>query len=232
VGWLLDRNLTNEYRFAPDLLADRDMQIIHRLFGVFMVISMLMPPLVGGLITWSWHGALTAFFWASLVRLAFQQHVTWSVNSLCHVVGERPFASRDRSTNLWPLAILSFGDSWHNLHHADPTCARHGVDPWQVDISGRVIWLLEKLGFAYDVRWPSPARLARMRSETSLAVPCSAEKQGLIWPPFRLTLNAQPTTITTPVAANSALWCSRTKDDQRIDDFPTASATAISRRKP
>ncbi len=99
--------------------------------------------------TWSWQGALTAFFWAGLVRVAVLHHVTWSVNSICHMIGERPFSARDRSANFWPLAIFSFGESWHNLHHADPTCARHGVLRGQIDISARVIWLFEKFGWAY-----------------------------------------------------------------------------------
>ena len=89
--------------------------------------------------------------------------MTWSINSVCHVVGNRPFTSRDRATNFWPLAILSGGESWHNLHHADPTCARHGVLRGQIDISARVIWAFEKLGWARDVKWPDPVRLAAKR---------------------------------------------------------------------
>jgi stearoyl-CoA desaturase (delta-9 desaturase) len=105
---------------------------------------------------------VTGFFWAGLVRVALLHHVTWSVNSICHMIGDRPFASRDRSANFWPMAILSMGESWHNLHHADPTCARHGVKPGQIDVSARLIWVFERLGWVYDVRWPTPARLARI----------------------------------------------------------------------
>jgi stearoyl-CoA desaturase (delta-9 desaturase) len=94
--------------------------------------------------------------------MAVLHHVTWSINSICHMLGKRPFATRDKSRNVWPLAVLSMGESWHNLHHADPTCARHGVLPGQIDISARVIWLLEKLGWAHEVRWPSPHRLAKL----------------------------------------------------------------------
>ena len=111
----------------------------------------------------SWAGAWSAFFWAGLVRVALLHHVTWSINSVCHVVGNRPFTSRDRATNFWPLAILSGGESWHNLHHADPTCARHGVLRGQIDISARVIWFFEKFGWARDVKWPDPVRLAAKR---------------------------------------------------------------------
>ena len=125
------------------------------------------PRVIGGLVTGSWAGAWSAFFWAGLVRVALLHHVTWSINSVCHVVGNRPVRpSRDRATNFWPLAILSGGESWHNLHHADPTCARHGVLRGQIDISARVIWVFEKLGWARDVKWPDPVRLAAKRRDT------------------------------------------------------------------
>jgi stearoyl-CoA desaturase (delta-9 desaturase) len=162
MGWLFERASTNAERFAPDLLADRDMRVIDRLFPLWVTLSIGLPTALGGLLTWSWWGALTAFFWAGLVRVSLLHHVTWSINSICHMIGDRPFASRDKAANFWPLAILSMGESWHNSHHADPTCARHGVLPRQLDISARVIWILEKLGQAYDVRWTNPARLARI----------------------------------------------------------------------
>jgi stearoyl-CoA desaturase (delta-9 desaturase) len=162
MGWIFERDLTNQRRFAPDLLADKDLRIVHKLFGVCTAATLLLPSLIAGLITMSWWNALTAFFWAGLVRVAVLHHVTWSINSICHMIGNRPFAARDRSANFWPLAILSMGESWHNLHHADPTCARHGVGRGQVDISARLIWLFEKFGWVYDVRWPTPRRLARI----------------------------------------------------------------------
>ena len=161
-GWLFGRDRTNSARFAPDLLADRDIARISRQFVIWTIVSLLAPALLGGLLTLSWWGALTAFFWAGLVRVAVLHHVTWSINSICHMIGERPFASRDRAANVWPLAILSMGESWHNLHHADPTCARHGVQRGQIDMSARLIWVFEKLGWASQVRWPTPARLARL----------------------------------------------------------------------
>ena len=164
MGWLFDRDTTNQQRFAPDLLADKTVARQSKYFWVWTLASIFGPALAGGLITMSWHGALTAFFWAGLVRIALLHHVTWSVNSICHMIGERPFAARDKSANFWPLAILSFGESWHNLHHADPTCARHGVLRGQIDISARTIWLFEKLGWATKVRWPSAQRLARIQA--------------------------------------------------------------------
>ncbi|HEY7224567.1 MAG TPA: acyl-CoA desaturase [Micromonosporaceae bacterium] len=163
LGWVLDRSLTNQERFAPDLLADRDVTRVHRTFGLWVFVSLAAPAVMGGLLTWSVWGAVTAFFWAGLVRMALLHHATWSVNSICHMVGDRPFASRDKAANFWPLALLSMGESWHNLHHADPTSARHGVLRGQIDVSARVIWLFEKFGWAYDVRWPTPGRIRRVR---------------------------------------------------------------------
>jgi stearoyl-CoA desaturase (Delta-9 desaturase) len=165
VGWLFYRELSNRERFAPDLLADKDIQRIDRQFPTLVVTSVVLPGLVGGLVTWSWQGALAGLFWAGLVRIALLHHVTWSINSICHVYGERPFETRDgdKASNFWPLAIPSFGESWHNLHHADPTCARHGVEKGQIDMNARLIWIFEKLGWASDVRWPKEDRLDAKR---------------------------------------------------------------------
>jgi stearoyl-CoA desaturase (delta-9 desaturase) len=172
VGWMFSRELSNRERFAPDLLADKDLRRVDKLFPLLVTLSLVTPAIAGGLLTWSWQGALTAFFWAGLVRVAVLHHVTWSINSVCHVYGERPFEVRqgDKASNFWPLAIISFGESWHNLHHSDPTCARHGVLRGQIDISARTIWLFEKIGAAYDVRWPKPERI-----QAKLLKPAAAE---------------------------------------------------------
>jgi stearoyl-CoA desaturase (Delta-9 desaturase) len=154
VGWMLRRELSNRARFAPDIAADRDLRLVGRLFGPLTAVSLLGPALVGWLATGTWHGALEAFFWAGVIRMTLLHHITWSVNSVCHVAGKRPFRSRDRATNFWPLALISFGESWHNGHHADPNSARHGILPGQIDPSARVIWLFERLNWAYDVRHP------------------------------------------------------------------------------
>jgi stearoyl-CoA desaturase (delta-9 desaturase) len=161
IGWLFDIEQTNQERFAPDLLADPDIVKVDQLFIKLTAVTLLLPPLVGFL--WSglhWQGALTAFFWGSLVRVALLHHTTWSINSICHTVGERPFESRDKSGNVWWLAILSMGESWHNLHHADPTAARHGALKGQIDSSARIIWVMEKLRMVHSVRWPTRERLA------------------------------------------------------------------------
>jgi stearoyl-CoA desaturase (delta-9 desaturase) len=157
--WLFNPEQTPQRKYAPDLMKDPDLVRVSRQFPFWVAVSLLIPPIAGGLLTMSWTGALTAFFWGSLVRVSLLHHVTWSINSICHTIGERPFVSRDKSSNVWWLAIPSMGESWHNLHHADPTCARHGVLRGQVDTSARVIWLLEKIGWVYDVRWPVRQRI-------------------------------------------------------------------------
>ncbi len=163
VRWLFDIERTNVHKYTPDLIKDPDVTRVSRWFLGLVAASLLLLAVLGGLLAWSWQGAVTAFFWASLVRISLLHHVTWSINSICHAMGKRPFASRDRSGNVWWLAVLSFGESWHNLHHADPTCARHGVLRGQVDISARVIRAFEMLGWAREVRWPKVERLAAKR---------------------------------------------------------------------
>ncbi len=159
MGWMFEAGQTSHQRFSPDWLADKDIRRVNRLFPVLVAVSLLTPALIVGLWTMSWQGALIALFWAGLVRVSFLHHITWSINSICHTFGKREFEARDKSRNVAWLAVLSFGESWHNLHHADPTCARHGVFKGQIDIAARCIWAVEKLGWVWNVRWPDETRL-------------------------------------------------------------------------
>ncbi|MFF7410452.1 acyl-CoA desaturase [Streptomyces lydicus] len=165
IGWLFGDDPTSHRHYAPDLLADRGIRAVDRAFPALCLVTLGLPCALGWALGGTWVTALTALLWAGFIRIALLHHVTWSVNSLCHVIGERPFRTRrhDRATNLWPLALLSFGESWHNMHHADPTCARHGVDRGQIDVSAAVIRLFERLGWVWNVRWPDPDRLAARR---------------------------------------------------------------------
>ncbi|MGP3962267.1 acyl-CoA desaturase [Nonomuraea sp. 3N208] len=167
LGWMFIDDRTSAERYAPDLLADPAMVRVGRAFPALCAVSLALPFLIGWAITGTLYGGLTAFLWAGLVRVALLQHVTWSVNSLCHVIGSRPFTTRrhDRSTNLWPLALLSFGESWHNGHHSDPSSARHGRERGQLDLTAGVIRLFERLGWATDVHWPRHDRIQRRRTD-------------------------------------------------------------------
>jgi stearoyl-CoA desaturase (delta-9 desaturase) len=165
VGWLYDWEKTDEAKYAPELVADPDINYISRTFPMWVAVSLLLAPLVGGLWGWSWQAAVTAFIWGSLVRIALLHHVTFAINSVCHITGRRPFRTRDRSQNVWWLALLSFGESWHNFHHAEPTSARHGVRMLEIDTSAMLIKAMEKLRWVSDVRWPDRATISRRRLE-------------------------------------------------------------------
>jgi stearoyl-CoA desaturase (delta-9 desaturase) len=159
VGWLFASDPTDTRRFAPDLLRDKSLVVVDKLFPALAVGSLALPFLVGWLIFGTLAGAFGAFFWAGLVRMALLHHVTWSINSVCHLWGKRPFVTNDGSGNVGPLALVSFGESWHNFHHSAPASARHGVLPRQVDLAARLIRLFEMAGWATKVRWPSSAQI-------------------------------------------------------------------------
>ena len=160
IGWLFTYTGTDTRKYAPDLIADRAIDRISRLWPMIAIISMVIPTAIGFAVD-GWSGALRAFFWVTLVRVALVHHMTWSINSVCHVWGRRPFATRDHSANVAWLAPISGGEAWHNYHHADPTSARHGVQRWQLDTSAAVIRLMERGGLVSAVKWPSQERIAR-----------------------------------------------------------------------
>jgi stearoyl-CoA desaturase (Delta-9 desaturase) len=177
-GWLLGHDPTSRQAYAPDMLADPAMRAVSAAFPALCAVSLAAPFGIGWAIG-GLRGALLALLWAGLVRVFLLQHVTWSVNSLCHVLGNRPFTTRrhDRATNLWPLAVLSLGESWHNMHHSDPTCARHGVDRGQLDLSAELIRVFERAGWATNVHWPTAARLEQhRRSADGVAGPATASR--------------------------------------------------------
>lgn len=153
-----------------DLVDDEIVSLINRMFAWLAVASILLPAVIGGLITMSWEGAISALFWGSVIRISLLHHVTWSINSVCHMFGEKPFnALGGKATNAWWLAIPSFGEAWHNLHHADPTCARHGVLKGQIDMAAWVIKKFEDCGWVHSVRWPNSKRLVpRLNKETKV----------------------------------------------------------------
>jgi stearoyl-CoA desaturase (delta-9 desaturase) len=162
VGWLFAADSTDTRRFAPDLYRDRDLVVVDRLFPVLAIASLVLPFAIGWAVYGTLVGALTALLWAGLVRMAVLHHVTWSINSVCHLWGRRPFTTSDRSTNVASLALVSFGESWHNFHHAAPSSARHGALRHQFDPSARVISWFERAGWATKVRWPSAAQIAAL----------------------------------------------------------------------
>jgi stearoyl-CoA desaturase (Delta-9 desaturase) len=168
VGWLWeDHGIAERKKYARDLVEDRGMRIINLSFGPLALVSLAIPFFAGWAIGGSLRDGLTAFLWGSLVRVFFLHHVTWSINSICHFFGRRRFATTDQSTNVFWLALPSFGEAWHHNHHAFPRSAFHGLRWYQVDVAGLVILALEKLGLVWNVVRISPERQAQRISVES-----------------------------------------------------------------
>lgn len=151
-GWLFDSAATaDRNRYAKDLLDDRGLRVISRLFVPMVVTSLLVPGLVGWGLIGGWYGFLAGLVWGGAIRILLLHHVTWSINSICHYWGRRRFPLRDESRNVWWLAWVSFGESWHNNHHAFPSSAFHGLRAREIDPGGWVIRGLERCGLAWQV---------------------------------------------------------------------------------
>ena len=161
VGWLfIHTDRANKERYAPDLMKDPVVAYVDRTFFIWVLVGLALPFLLGWAIGGTLLAGLTGLLWGGLMRMLILHHVTYSINSLCHFFGRRDFPTDDESRNLAWLAPLSFGESWHNNHHAFPTSAHHGLRWWQVDVSALVIRGLEKVGLAWDVQRPSAERMA------------------------------------------------------------------------
>ncbi len=152
MGWMFHHELTDWGTYVRDLLQDRKVFKLNRLYFVWIGLGLVLPAAAEGAITRSWLGVGRGFVWGGLIRILLVHHSTWSVNSICHVFGSRPHQLKDRSTNNALLAIPTFGESWHNNHHAFPSSAMHGLEWWQVDITGYMIRLLEKFGLVSAVK--------------------------------------------------------------------------------
>lgn len=158
IGWLFDSVATDRKEYAPDMLADRTLYKIDRLFPWLTVFSFALPAFLGLVITRSLGGMVTAFIWGSLVRIFALHHMTWSINSVCHFFGKEAYRARDESRNVWPMSVISFGESWHNNHHAFPWSARLGLRAWQIDPGWYVIRALKMLRLVRGVKVPTRAQ--------------------------------------------------------------------------
>jgi stearoyl-CoA desaturase (delta-9 desaturase) len=169
-GWLFSHDEITNPAVVADLLADPVLHFVDRFFWVWMLLGWIVPGVIGGLISHSWMGALTGFLWGGLVRTFLLHHVTWSINSVCHVWGRRTFNTPDHSRNNLVFGFLAFGEGWHNNHHAFPTSARHGLRWWQFDITYMVIRTLELTGLAWKVRLPAASAIeSRTQAQSSPA---------------------------------------------------------------
>jgi stearoyl-CoA desaturase (Delta-9 desaturase) len=180
VGWLLEHQGQSGRKYARDLSDDRGMRLINRRFPLLVLASLLIPALLGYLLTGTLLGAATGLLWGGLVRIFLVHHITWSVNSVCHFLGNRRFETDDQSTNVFWLALPSFGESWHHNHHAFPRSATHGLRRWELDPSAAVIWTLEKLGIARNVVRITPERQAERERKAAprRAAPTAPATEG------------------------------------------------------
>lgn len=175
MGWIFHPPGESLERYVPDLIKDPLIRRVSMLFPLWVALSLVIPAVLGGLLELLWsgrilHGMFLGFIWGGLVRVMVVHHITWSVNSVCHLWGTRPYRSNDESRNNPIVGVLALGEGWHNNHHAFPTSARHGLEWWQFDSSWIVIRTMEKLGLVRDVRVPSEARkAAKLRSREPLS---------------------------------------------------------------
>lgn len=163
-GWLFAPDAPDLYRYVADLMADRSTRAISALFPLWVALGLAIPAALGGWLTGTWWGALLGFLWGGLARVFLVHHVTWSINSVCHIWGSRPFRSRDQSRNNVLFGLLGLGEGWHNNHHAFPTSARHGLRWWEFDVTYLLIRAMEAVRLAWKVRVPTAhAIAARLR---------------------------------------------------------------------
>jgi stearoyl-CoA desaturase (delta-9 desaturase) len=164
VGWLFTlKGMERGREYGRDLYDDTLVRVIDRLYMLWVAVTLGIPFAIGYAVGGGWHAGLEAMVWGGLLRIFLYQHATFSVNSICHMFGRRAYRSRDESRNNWLVALLVFGEGWHNNHHAFPSSARHGLQRWQLDLSWWVIRGMETLGLVWDVKRPTAVQLERRR---------------------------------------------------------------------
>jgi stearoyl-CoA desaturase (Delta-9 desaturase) len=163
IGWFFTPNPPNMNHYVKDLTASPTIRFVSFLFPLWVVMGFLIPGIIVGAISGTWFGVATGLLWGGLVRVFLVHHVTWSVNSACHMWGKRPFKSNDESRNNFLFGVLAMGEGWHNTHHAFPTSARHGLRWWQLDVSYWIIKMLAFCGLAWNIKLPSKESLLKER---------------------------------------------------------------------
>ena len=160
IGWAFHYRNADYVKVVPDLLTDCVAMSIQRHSVRWLMAGLIFPAVLVAAWRGSWGGLLTGFLWCGLARIFLLQHVTWSINSICHLFGARPFLTHDESRNHAFCAIAGFGEGWHNNHHAFPTSARLGLRWWEVDPGYWFIRLLALCGWATDVRSPTSEQVS------------------------------------------------------------------------
>lgn len=162
IGWLFSAPPADRERYGKRLMNDPVILAIDRTFLLWVALGLAIPYAIAG---------LEGLLWGGFVRIVLVNHVSWSVNSICHMFGDRPFDIKDQSRNLWILGLLAFGEGWHHNHHAFPAMAFHGMTRRQVDLTAYIIRLLHRVGLVWNIKLPSPELVARRRKTAPQATP-------------------------------------------------------------
>jgi stearoyl-CoA desaturase (delta-9 desaturase) len=165
IGWFFKHDPSDLTRYVQDLAKSPTLRLTSALFPLWILLGLVIPGVLGGVISQSWGGVWTALIWGGLVRIFVVHHITWSINSACHLWGLRPFRSSDQSRDNVVFGVLAMGEGWHASHHAFPTSARHGLRWWQLDLSYWVIRTMQLFHLAWDVQLPTEQAQARKRAE-------------------------------------------------------------------
>ncbi len=167
IGWMLTKNKPLNYiRLVPDLIRDPFIFRINKLYFVWVFTGLILPGVIGGLLTFSWYGMLTGVFWGGFLRMFLVHQSTWTINSICHLFGSESYISNDKSKNNFICAILTFGEGWHNNHHAFQTSARHGLKWWQIDFTFILIKVMAVLRLSWDIQLPEKQMLEKKAIQT------------------------------------------------------------------
>jgi stearoyl-CoA desaturase (Delta-9 desaturase) len=167
VGWLFNNLGMEQGRiYGKDLYDDGIVVWVDRLYMVWILLTLGIPFAIGYAVGGTALAGVEGLVWGGLLRIFLYQHATFSVNSICHMFGRKDYRSRDEARNNWLVALLVFGEGWHNNHHAFPASARHGLQRWQLDVSWWVIRGLEKLGLVWNVKVPDADQIGRRRLQS------------------------------------------------------------------
>ncbi|WP_312871327.1 acyl-CoA desaturase [Amycolatopsis acididurans] len=161
--WMRRHEYPNIVHYAPDLLKNRLLVRVARLYYWWVVLGLAIPALIGGLAEMSWLGAVSGLFWGGLVRIFVLEHIVWAINSFLHMFGTRPYESRENSRNGGLFALITLGESWHNNHHAFPDSPSFGLDWYRLDPGFWLIKALAAAGLAWDLKTPGRDRIEAKR---------------------------------------------------------------------
>ena len=181
IPWMFSDQESRATVFARDVLRDRQLYNYNRTYPVWALASLLLPAVLGFAIGGTLAAAFSGFIFGGLARVFVANQAAWCVGSISHMIGSRPFVTRDNSANNWPVAIFTFGEGLQNNHHAFPSAYRHAMRWWEPDLSGWVLAVLAKVGIVWDLRMPDRRTInsgLRRNRKSSMAPLATSRQEG------------------------------------------------------